>query len=90
MNPKHVPLERQLDPQPPYGEVSGLSDDALLSLRVAERLSYISGGILHAAREGEPYEALIRRVEMMHADLVTLGDRSRCALYQHGFYHQGV
>jgi hypothetical protein len=89
VNPKLVPLERQDGPQSPYGEVSGLSGDALLSLRVAERVSILSGDILHAAREGEAYETLVRMVEVMHDNLMSLSERSRCALSQHGFYRQG-
>lgn len=83
-----LPLEQQPDPTGPYGQVSGLSKDALLSLRHAERMSIVSKGVLNAAREGEPYETLVRMVSTLHEDLASLTTSANRALREHGFYRQ--
>ncbi|MET0090830.1 MAG: hypothetical protein ABW068_12620 [Candidatus Thiodiazotropha sp.] len=71
-----------------YGEVLGLSEEALLSLRMAERMSMLSEDILHAAQEGEAYETIVRKVESLHNSLADLTSCANRALFGHGFYRQ--
>ncbi|MCU7927543.1 MAG: hypothetical protein KZQ97_14015 [Candidatus Thiodiazotropha sp. (ex Dulcina madagascariensis)] len=71
-----------------YGEVLGLSEEALLSLRMAERMSMLSEDILHAAQEGEAYETIVRKVESLHSCLADLTNCANRALFGHGFYKQ--
>lgn len=69
---------------------NSLPDVTLRSLRVGERLSIISEGIIKDADDGESYESLVRQLKTLHCNHDDLKDACCSALHQHGFYtHDG-
>ncbi len=79
------PLVRP-DNNGPYGEVHGLSDIAVASLRMAERMVILSGDVVQAADNDEAYESIKRLVEGLHRNLETVAESAKLALQEHGFY----
>jgi hypothetical protein len=87
-NPKELSIDQQQEIPTGYGEVHGLCDDALLALRVAERMSFLTADVLNALRMGETPERIKEMVTVLHSNLVSLSSCSNRALYVHGFYLQ--
>jgi hypothetical protein len=85
-NANAITIDEQPSFQSPYGKHHGLTDVALLSLRLAERMCIISEGIVQAADDGESYETLVNRLKLLHHDLECLEKCSNQALHEHGFY----
>lgn len=70
-----VPFERQ-HPQPPAHSLANQMNDILMVLNVAERLPIFSEEIISAASEGEPYERLIRQIQVLHQNIQSLAELS--------------
>ncbi len=85
-NANAIAIDQQPGFESPYGQTHGLSDVALVSLRIAERMSILSEGVVNAADDGESYESLVRQIRTLHDNLANLSNSCNQALHEHGFY----
>jgi hypothetical protein len=68
---KVVPFVRQ--PAPPLS-LAAQMDRILMVLNATENLSVLTEGILHAVAEGEPYEVLVRKIQALHGNIVSIAE----------------
>lgn len=58
-------------------------DKPLLLINIAECLPILSGEIIQDSDEGEPYEVLIRRIRVLHANIVEMANLAKETKYFH-------
>ena len=75
---KVVPLVRQ--PTPPLS-LAAQMDRILMVLNATENLPVLTDGILHAVDEGEPYEVLVRKIEGLHKNMVSIAEHAAQAKF---------
>ena len=73
-----VPLVRQ--PSPPLS-LAAQMDRILMVLNAVENLPVLTDGIMHAVDEGEPYEVLVRKIEGLHKNMVSIAEHAAQAKF---------